>query len=80
MLQLYLVKMRSFWRRVRVSYNLTDVLKRKIWTQETHLLGGDGGRDWNDAPTSQVMPANTRSRREAWDRFSLGVPKKEVTS
>lgn len=28
-MQLYLVKMRSFWRRVSLSYNKTDVLKEE---------------------------------------------------
>ena len=61
-----------------LSYNKTDVLKEenlikkikekkkgKFGHKETHLLGEDGGRDWKDASTSQVMPANTKSRREA---------------
>lgn len=80
-LQIWLVKTRSHWSKVSPKFTMTGVLiRRDTETGETQRQGrgscDDGGRDWSEASTSQRTPkiaGNTRSWREAWNRFALRV-------
>lgn len=46
--------------------------------KETHLLGGDGGRDWNDAP--KPSNASKYQKQERGIQVFLWSAQKEVTS
>jgi len=76
LLQMYLVKMRSYWCRVGPCSKRTGILiERGPLDTDTHKECGDEYRERGNASVSQTTPEIAskppKGRGVAWNRFSL---------